>query len=475
MVSLILQETPAEHCPSPPLDSSDSHEAVLEVCPAPTKNYPCPTCRQCFTKKASRKAHQRENMHAYCNNCNAIFLKEGRYRLHMKFHHPDQAITILVATEFRCCDCELDFTDEGALEDHLRTDVHGLKKEDAEKKWMERMERKERKKKKKEMNKEGEEKKKKERIERRKEKEEKKKQEKKRRKEEEKKKVKDTKRERQEKEKKGKKQEQPEEGNQQLKCEKCERTFKNQHAVEQHLKSVRHNPLSNIKCVADAKCKKRFNCPSAQLRHLESGACVSGMTKTKLNAAIAANDTEQIITLGGGMAQWQKEEDSSATSTSQMRSPILTPTSTSFSDSYPPSGILTPTSTLSTNENFHSMLTLQLRNQNGYQKCQLCPPSHTRTFKPSGLQDHLSSSVHAQVSKSLPLPVIDEISFRCPSALMVEGSGEKPIKQFLTLSGLAQHLESGACNGGKATFRRVVEYVQEEMKALGFGGLKMLG
>jgi hypothetical protein len=32
----------------------------------------------------------------------------------------------------------------------------------------------------------------------------------------------------------------------------------------------------------------------------------------------------------------------------------------------------------------------------------------------------------------------------------------------------------GETEGGKVTFRRVVEYVQEEMKGMGFGGLKLL-
>jgi hypothetical protein len=75
---------------------------------------------------------------------------------------------------------------------------------------------------------------------------------------------------------------------------------------------------------------------------------------------------------------------------------------------------------------------------------------------------------------SLPLPAFDEISFHCPRALMGEGSKEKAVRQFSTVSGLAQHLESGACDGGKGTFRRVVEYVQEEMNSMGFGGLKLL-
>jgi hypothetical protein len=67
---------------------------------------------------------------------------------------------------------------------------------------------------------------------------------------------------------------------------------------------------------------------------------------------------------------------------------------------------------------------------------------------------------------SLPLPVPDEISFHCPRALMGKGSKKKAVRQFSTVSRLVQHLESSACDGGKGTFRRVVEYVQEEMKGV---------
>jgi hypothetical protein len=55
-----------------------------------------------------------------------------------------------------------------------------------------------------------------------------------------------------------------------------------------------------------------------------------------------------------------------------------------------------------------------------------------------------------------------------------EGPSKKAVKQFSTVSGLAQHLESGACTGGKGSFRRVIEYVQEEMKNIGLGELKLL-
>ncbi len=261
----------------------------------------------------------------------------------------------------------------------------------------------------------------------------------------------------------------------QLRCKKCKKAFQSQHAMEQHLSSVRHNPLSKIKCVAAVECKKQFNCPSAQLHHLESGRCVSGMTKGKLNAAIAASDTERIITSGGVTTQWLLSDSSSMTSTPQVGSPILTPASTEFLDSYSPSAILTPTSTLS-GADFHPLVfTPRPRTQSTKQKCPRCPPSRPRTFDPSALQQHLSSGVHAQVFMPSTWPVPEEISFHCPRALMSEANKQKAAKNFSTVSGLTQHLESGACGGGKGTFKNVIEYVQEEMKRMGFDGLKLLG
>jgi len=131
--------------------------------------------------------------------------------------------------------------------------------------------------------------------------------------------------------------------------------------------------------------KWQFNCPSAQLQHLETGKYASRMTKTKLNSAIAENDTGRIITPGGVMAQCLLEDDPSATLTSQIQSPILTPISTEFLDSYPPSAVVTPTSALLTSTNFHSILTLRPRPRSRYQTSPLYPPSYTRTFKHSTL------------------------------------------------------------------------------------------
>ena len=196
--------------------------------------------------------------------------------------------------------------------------------------------------------------------------------------------------------------------------------------------------------------------------------------KTKLNAAITANDTGRIITSKEVIIQWLLEDNLSATSTSQIHSPILTPILTEFLSSYPHSAILTLISTLSTNTNFHSMLILRPCTQSNYQTCPLCPPSCTCTFKQSALQQHLSSIIHAQVPISLPLLVSDKMSFHCPRALISKKSKKKTVRQFLTVSKLAQHLESGACDERKETFRRIIDYVQEEMKNMRFDRLKLL-
>lgn len=409
MPLLVQHQKSNKHCPCPSCNPSDGQEALLEAHLPPINKYSCPECKQRFAQERSLETHQRRSLHAYCYDCGISSPTRELHAQHMQSHAPVSAMMQPSATQFRCCDCERDFKNEGALADHLRdSKLHVLGKGGKKKK------------------------------------------------------------------NKKKKTEKQEEGNPRTKCTKCGRTFKIRGALGRHLTSVRHNPLSNIKCVADAECKKQFNCPSAQLHHLESGTCVSGTTKTKLNAAIAANDTGRIITSVGAKVQWLLEDNQSGTSTSQNRSPILTPTSTEFLDSYPPSAILTPVSSPSTSMNFNSVLTIRPHARSGYQKCPLCPPSCTRTFKRSALQQHLSSSVHAQVLTSLPLLLPNEISFHCPRALIGEETKEKAVMQFSTVSGLAQHLESGACDGGKTTFRRAVEYVQEEMKGMGFAGLKLL-
>jgi hypothetical protein len=67
--------------------------------------------------------------------------------------------------------------------------------------------------------------------------------------------------------------------------------------------------------------------------------------------------------------------------------------------------------------------------------------------------------------------------FHCPLEFVLDASLSDPPKKkkhFSTLSGLTQHLESGACQGGVTTFKKAVKYVEEQLKVLGFGGAKLL-
>ncbi|CVL08875.1 uncharacterized protein FMAN_14109 [Fusarium mangiferae] len=253
-------------------------------------------------------------------------------------------------------------------------------------------------------------------------------------------------------------------------CNMCRRTFHCKAALEQHKSSIRHQPLCHIKCLASSKCKKTFDCPSAQLHHLESGTCPSRIGKTQLNAAIIKNDVRGIIT-NQGSSMRLSEDDVSETSTTS--SPLLTPTSTEFFESYP-SPMRSSKSDIMDISDLTGVISPRLGVVSGFTRCPLCPPRRTRTYGHQALQQHLSSSVHSKTILTVVRSIPNEISFCCPLALMKESSTRKPPKNFSTVSGLAQHIECGACYGGKETLRRAVEYLQSEMKTLNLGGLKLL-
>lgn len=256
-------------------------------------------------------------------------------------------------------------------------------------------------------------------------------------------------------------------------CNMCTKVFDSRAALEQHKASIRHQPLCHIKCLASGKCKKTFDCPSAQLHHLESGTCPSKIGKAQLNAAIIKNDVKGIITAQGSTMRLL-DDDVSETSTSSTSSPLLTPTSTEFFESYP-SPIQSPYSSFPDVSHLVQAVNRQLGVANGFTRCPLCPRSRTRTFGREALQQHLSSGFHSQIPPTAVVrSMADEISFRCPLALTKGSSTRKPPKTFSTVSGLAQHVESGACYGGKETLRVAVKYLQNEMKTLNLGGLKLL-
>lgn len=245
-------------------------------------------------------------------------------------------------------------------------------------------------------------------------------------------------------------------------CGDCDREFRDEKRLQQHRSSVIHAPLCNIKCIGSNRCTQVFTSPSACLHHLESGACPSNLTAEKLHMAIQSSDTHQLITKVGihedaALMRIDVSEEMSAT-----ESTILTPVSDNHDSGPPwpsdigsPSGILTPSSQ-SISEDLSIATTLS---------CPLCP-TRRRVFNSfNALQDHLSSPAHS--------PKV----FHCPVFLIPNenrGKASGLLRNFSTLSGLMQHLESGACQGGDETFRKAVAYVEDSLRKMGFRNWSLL-
>jgi hypothetical protein len=274
-----------------------------------------------------------------------------------------------------------------------------------------------------------------------------------------------------------------------------------------------------------------FITPSGMLDHIESGRCRSGMTRAKLHGLVLAHDQSHHITDMGviDVANSIEQESSRYSSAchqslttnkisqlSHTRSPsilaslgqlsliedetsanidgdtasewskvdevsVRTPLSDSDSDWSSLGGVpLQPTPSESASEwslmsPIHTPTashvsdidlagiseTVLLQNL----QCPRCPPSRKRFCNPAALNAHLSSAAHAPKIFHCPLIFAPELPLT-----------EKPKKEkhFATLSGLARHLESGACQGGAATFVNVMKYVQEQLGSLGFKNVKLL-
>ncbi len=249
-------------------------------------------------------------------------------------------------------------------------------------------------------------------------------------------------------------------------CKDCDRDFKDEKGLKQHRSSVIHKPLSDFKCFGHRRCQKRFTSPSAWLHHLESGACRSKITMGSLNTVVQSNDIHQHITGGRNQESTALKGANVSGNASTEGSIILTPvTGDGFDGSlYRPtspgsaSGMLTPNSTSSRRLSDSSSPALRLL-------CPLCPIGRKPFKSLEALSNHLSSPAHS--------PKI----FHCPLALAGyedEGKVSQLMKYFSTLSGLLQHLESGACQGGNITFRKTVEYIEHNLGRLGLQRLRLL-
>ncbi|KAK3346480.1 hypothetical protein B0T25DRAFT_552105 [Lasiosphaeria hispida] len=313
------------------------------------------------------------------------------------------------AVEFRCCDCERSFIDLDALRQHLKDKVHNKARTYHEEKGIQR-------------------------------------------------------------------------------CPKCSSQFRSEEALRSHQSSVVHRSARNLVCAIGGDgpggCNRRFRSPSAILHHLESGACPSGMDRATLNALVLRNDTERIVSSPGAAAQGLLEEATRRlashggggtmpkdivattwTTGSGDDEGVLTPSSES--ESARGGVILTPSSTVASSPLASPLLAPSFGSSyaaivgaSGATRCPLCSPARRPFLTRQSLQQHLLSPAH-------------DAKLHCPVSPVFAVAGTAPqgeastVKQFSTLSGMGQHIESGACVGSGADFSKAVSYLEARLRGLG--------
>lgn len=269
-------------------------------------------------------------------------------------------------------------------------------------------------------------------------------------------------------------------------CAECQREFVTETALQQHKSSLKHKPLSKIRCIG-RKCGASFTSPSAFLHHLESGACSSGISRAKLNSLLLEHDQDLLISNSREIlniefakrAETKLHEDDCcqhSDSESQCSTPrtgrtsstnwemIPTPSNGSTSGIDAPSRRLSINSTASSWALVTSTSSPEETSLADTTRCPLCPPYRPPFHSYRALRQHMDSVAH-----SPPL-------FHCPISLFPNSSDGKRAtkKSFTTLSGLAQHLESGACHGGITTLKRTVKYVESKLAEIGWNGSLLL-
>jgi len=77
-------------------------------------------------------------------------------------------------------------------------------------------------------------------------------------------------------------------------CTDCKRSFPSESNIRHHLNSKLHHP-ANVQCPGHG-CGRVFVSHAALVLHFESGACSSGMTRKQLNRLAVRTDTSNYIT-----------------------------------------------------------------------------------------------------------------------------------------------------------------------------------
>src|SRR5260221_3752390 len=195
-------------------------------------------------------------------------------------------------------------------------------------------------------------------------------------------------------------------GDVQTYCTDCKRSFQSESNLRHHLNSRVHQP-ANVRCPSRG-CDKAFVSNAALVLHFESGTCPSRMTREGLNRFVVRADTNNYITNPARL----------------LTGPL--------GRSEPPAPAVTWATELSVNRTAY--------------ECFLCRSTITMLAR---LNQHLQSPRHE-----------DKI-YRCPKM--------DCWTEFVTLSGLCQHVEGGSC--GIRMFRQVRDVMDGSTR--GFNALTM--
>jgi hypothetical protein len=249
-------------------------------------------------------------------------------------------------------------------------------------------------------------------------------------------------------------------------CTKCKKKFSCPQSLQQHCASLKHRPLSRLKCPIGSNCKGTFFSPSALLHHLESGSCSSGMHRGKVYELVESCDLNVIS---------RSPSASEACTVSGLQAyspPVRSDTWAVMSDTGSEWSLLTP-SCGSAEESLEQWSLLedaepQLRGGSSFAsttlqtlRCPICPAKRAAFSTLQSLQQHMDSPVHS--SKV----------YKCPG-LGQNGGATRHARSFSTLAGLCQHLESDSCQGGKLALFRCITFVQEQLAQLGLGETQLL-
>lgn len=382
------------------------------------KHPSCPVCLQNFPTAMQLEGHQQATAHCYCAEHSLAFISNGQLRNHLQ--------ASLHVTGFECTTCERSFRSNRALSDHLGSEGHS----NVARAFQAR--------------------------------------------------VRATGRSSSSRAQSGPATQEEEAT---LRCHPCDRTFMHITGLYQHKRSVKHHPLSDLRCPFSKDCTQAFTSPSALLFHLEAGTCKSGMNRAKVNSLVHQHDSDRHITSAAnildvnaaaaandrssstantitGLNALSLEDGSSApgtvmefqyadsiTSDDDDGVPIFTPAASVLSVPLAkgPSSLSTASSAATEQQPWVCTV-----------------PDCQKTFKQRhSLAEHLKSPAHA--------PRL----YHCPTGIGLPPSGHT-IKSFKTMSGILQHLEAGACVGGRKVLDHIFAMVEAKITSVSGTNVRLL-